>query len=94
MAAEGNPSRDRRDNEPETSDAAEDTEGANQDVVGEVVDQVCPRRPFGLRESVQLVDQNPDADPLQHLPGAVEDDEGHERDPADSGSGAFDAAQE
>ena len=45
-------------------------------------------------ESVHLVDENADADPLQRLPGAVEDDEGHERDPANLGSGAFDAAQQ
>ena len=57
-------------------DAAEHTEIANENVVGEVVDQICPRRALGLRELVHLIDQNPDAHALQRLPGAVEDDEG------------------
>src|SRR5918999_6001836 len=94
MAVERNPRRDRRDYESHASDAAEDTEGANQDVLGEVLDQVFPQRLVRLRESVQLVDQNPDADPLEHLPRAVEDDEGHERDSADPRCGPLDAAQE
>jgi hypothetical protein len=67
VATEGNPSPDRCGDQRETSDAAEDTEIADENVVGEVVDQIGPRRPFGLRESVHLVDENADADPLQQL---------------------------
>jgi hypothetical protein len=63
VAAEGNARCDRCGNQGETSDAAENTEIANENVVGEVGDQICPGRPFGLWESVQLVDENADADP-------------------------------
>src|SRR5215218_3732387 len=82
MAVERNPGRDHRDYESQASDAAEDTEGANQWVFGEVLDQVFPQRRLRLWKSFQLVDQNPDADSLQRLPGAVEDDEGDKRDSA------------
>jgi hypothetical protein len=68
--------------------------GADQWVFGEVLDQVFPQRRLRLWESFQFVDQNPDADSLQRLPGAVEDDEGHKRDPADPRSGPLNAAQE
>lgn len=61
MAVERNPRRDHRDYESQASDAAEDTEGANQWVFGEVLDQVFPQRRLRLWESFQLVDQNPDA---------------------------------
>jgi hypothetical protein len=47
-----------------------------------------------LRESVELVGQNRDADSLQRFPRAVEDDEGHKRDSADRRGGPLDAAQE
>ena len=86
VAAEGNARCDRCGTQGETSDVAENTEIANENVVGEVGDQICPGRPFRLRESVHLVDENADADPLQRLPGAVEDDERQKRDPANSGS--------
>jgi hypothetical protein len=54
----------------------------------------APRRPFRLRKSVDLVDESAVGGPLQGLPRAVEDDEGHERDPAHAGRGAVDSAQQ
>ena len=94
MAVEGEPRRDRGDDEAQASDAAEDAKGANEGVLGEILDQVLSEPAFRLRESLHLVDQDPHADPLQRLPRAVEDDERHQRDSADSRGGTFDAAQE
>jgi hypothetical protein len=63
-------------------------------VLGKVLDQICPGRLFHFRESLHRVDENAVANPLQRLKGAVEDDEGDERDPANPRSSALDAAQQ
>jgi hypothetical protein len=59
MAVERNPRRDHRDYESQASDAAEDTEGANQWVFGEVLDQVFPQRRLRLWESFSSLTRIP-----------------------------------
>ena len=76
------------------ADAGEDAEAADEDVVGELVDQGGPRSLLASREAVHVLDEDAGADAQQHLIGAVEHDEGHQCDPADTRSGALDAAQQ
>jgi hypothetical protein len=94
VAAEGDPGRDRCGYQSQASDRGEDTEFANERALGEILDQVRPRPTFRVRESVDLVDENGVGRPLQGLPRAVEDHEGHKRDPANACRGAFDPAHE
>lgn len=63
MAAEGNSSRDCCGDERDASDADEDTESANEDVVGVLLDHGRPCRPFRLRQLIHLVAENAEADP-------------------------------
>ena len=64
VAVKRDPGRDHGDHESHAAEADEHTEGTDQGVFGEVLDQLCPQRLAGLRQSLQLVDENPDADPL------------------------------
>ena len=52
------------------------------------------RSPLGDRKTVRLVDENADADPLQQLERAVEDDEHREADSAHLRGGTLDTPQE
>src|SRR5215211_4702088 len=93
MAMESNPSRDLCRNEADAFRDGEDTEIANERLLGEVLDQVCPGPPFRCRESIHLVHENANADSLQGLPGAVEDHKGHKGNPGHPCRGAPQTAQ-
>jgi hypothetical protein len=68
MAMQRHPSRDHRDHEGNAFGGAEEAEVANESVLAEPLNQVRARRPFGCRQVVHAVDQNPDSDSLQSLP--------------------------
>ena len=63
-------------------------------MLGEGLDQVSPGCLVHLWKSLDLVDESANADPLQQLKGAVEDDEEHKSDPAHQRRGTLDAAHE
>jgi hypothetical protein len=93
-AANGDSGRDGCRDESQAADGAEDAGVADQAVLGEVLEYGCASRPIAYREAIDLVGEDPGGDALKHLPGAVEDDEGHERDSADPRRSSIDAAQE
>ena len=66
---------------------------ANERSSRELLNQVGAHPSVGFGESAHLIDEDSVRDPLQGLPGAVEDKR-KRRDPADTGRGGFEVAQE
>jgi hypothetical protein len=67
VAVEREARRDYRADQPEAPDGDEHAHVADQDVLGEALDHVCPGRLLRCREPVHHMDQDAVSDPLQQL---------------------------
>ncbi len=93
LVSESHARGNRGHDESDAADQGKDSKVAHQRVFGEVLDQVRAQRYVGLGQSAHLVGEQSVRNPLEDLPGDIEDDEDRQGNPTYSSRWRLDPPQ-